>query len=84
MAKLLEYAGQISVDDSIVDVDTMFDVIENLLIGLIVDHLEFNYIDCNLNEIPDEVYNKYIRFFKSPIFFIDCNREYKSGDSEEK
>ena len=84
MAKLLQYVGEISVDPTIIDVDTMFDVIENLLVGLITDYLEFSYVDCNLDEIPDEIYNKYTGFFKSDMFYIDCNTEYQSGDSDEK
>lgn len=68
-------------DTSIADVDTMFDVVENSLLGLIEDYLESNFISAN-ETVPDTIVTKYKAFFKSNIFFIDAGIKYSSLDDD--
>lgn len=77
---ILKYLVDMTDDPSIPDVDTMFDVIENFLLGLIEDYLEFHYVDAEA-PVPQAIIDKYKGFFKSSVFFIDAGVKYTSMDS---
>lgn len=78
---IMAYLVDMVDDTSIADVDTMFDVVENSLLGLIEDYLETHFIDAR-DVVPDTIVTKYKEFFKSNVFFLDANVKYSSLNNE--